>query len=353
MNQPFDHDDQLDPSVDRLLQQAFTGRRAQTAGSASLSDVRTRARRHQHRRAGAIVGAAAVVGIGGVGVLSRRDDGAATASPADGGATSTTNSANCWSPQQEYPATTIEVVDGTWPADVSTTTLLPSSTVTDSTEVEPTYTTVEWPTTTLDPSATTTAAGVVPVSEDFESTTTALLDAAGVPVAIPCQPSGQYRCLGNNGTDDQGYTYFEYCEPWADGSLPYPTTTTTAVGSFVVIVDASGLPGAADDLSNLLSTSGFGAIQVIPATRTVAETMLMPIDGDPGGWQILQQLTATDGFDTWTPDLIDGDLPMGDGVVVVIGQDYWERMGLAVSTVPGQPILGTTTTAPPTTTVSP
>ena len=60
--------------------------------------------------------------------------------------------------------------------------------------------------------------------------------------------------------------------------------------------------------------------------------MLMPT-GDTSGLAILQQLTEIDGFDTWTPDLIDEALPQG-AVVVVIGQDYWERMGLAVTTVP-------------------
>ena len=331
------NDEQLDPTVDRLLQQAFAGRPAHTAGSASLSDVRTRARRHQRRRAGAVVGAAAVVGIGGVGVLSRRDDGAATASPADGGATSTTAAfANCWSPQQGDPATTIEVVDGTWPAELATTTT--STTVDDSTTV------VDPTTTTLAPDGTATTSAVEATSTTIAefSTTTALLDAAGVPATAPCQPTGQYRCLGNNGTDDQGYAYFEYCEPWTAGGLPYPTTTTVPAG-FVVIVDASGLPGAADDLSNLLSNSGFGPIQILPATRGMEQTMLVPTgELQAGGWEILQQLTGIDGFDTWTPDLIDGDLPMGAGVVVVIGHDYWGVPGMP-TTIALSPTTTTTT----------
>jgi hypothetical protein len=343
------NDEQLDPRVDRLLQQAFAGRPGGAGGQASLTDVRARARRHQRRRAGGVLGAAAVVGLGGVAVLSQRGDGATTASPGDGGATSTTTAfQNCSTPQQEYPTTTIVTVD-TWPADVANTTLLPSSTVTDSTEVQPTYTTVEWPTTTTDPSATTTAAGVVPVGEDF-ATTTSLLNAAGAPMTTPCQPTGQFRCVGNTGTDDQGYTYFEYCEPTG---APFPTITTiTGNTGSVLIVDASGVPGAADDMFNLLSTSGFGAVQVTPGTRTVEQSMLMPTgEVRAGGWEILQQLTHIDGSDTWTSDLIDGELPVGTGVVVVIGQDYWERMGMGLSatTVP-VPIGGTTVPGIPTTT---
>ncbi|MEQ1700864.1 MAG: hypothetical protein ABMA25_12190, partial [Ilumatobacteraceae bacterium] len=119
---PDSGDDQFDPTVDRLLQQAFAGRPADSTGRASLVDVRARARRHQRRRAGAVVGAAAVVGIGGVGVLSRRDDGATTASPGDDGATSTTAAdySNCGAPQGGLPTTTTWV-DGTWPAEASST----------------------------------------------------------------------------------------------------------------------------------------------------------------------------------------------------------------------------------------
>ena len=49
-----------------------------------------------------------------------------------------------------------------------------------------------------------------------------------------------------------------------------------------------------------------------------------------------------DGFDTWTPDLIDGDLPDGISVVVIVGADWFSRSD-AVRCEP-------TTTVPPTTT---
>lgn len=351
MNQPFDSgDDQFDPTVDRLLQQAFAGRPADSTGRASLVDVRTRARRHQRRRAGAMVGAAAVVGIGGVGVLSQRDDSPTTATPGDGGATSTTaDFANCWNPQQEYPTTTILVADpATTLFDAGGNTLPPTPTFPAMTTVVATSTTV------VDPTTTTAVSDGLESTSTFEpprstfadfSTTTALLDPSGVPVTVPCQPTGQYRCIGNTGTDELGYTYFEYCETWAQGSLPY-VTSTTVVGAFVVIVDASGLPGAADDMFSRLSNSGFGAIQVLPATRTMEQTMLMPT-GDGSGLDILRQLTGIDGFDTWSPDLIDGDLPMGAGAVVVIGQDYWDRMTLSVTT-----LMPSTTTTVPDSTVS-
>ena len=62
----------------------------------------------------------------------------------------------------------------------------------------------------------------------FEPTTTPPLYPPTTLYAEGCTPSGQYRCVGTTGMDDQGYTYFEYCEPVnpGDSSFPYATTTT-------------------------------------------------------------------------------------------------------------------------------
>ena len=322
------NDEQLDPTVDRLLQQAFAGRLADAAGRGSLADVRQRARRHQRRRTGGVLGAAAVVGLGSVALLSREGEPASTAGD-DGVATSTTAAgvAIC-DGQSAVPVATDAVID-TWPAEAATTT-------TDGfggapTEVVPTYTTVEWPSTTMAP---TTILGPLPEASNSapaEFNTSTYLDAPAEPVG-PCVPAGQFRCVGNTGADDQGYTYFEYCEPTG-----YVTTTivppAAVVGLSVVIVDASGGQDAsAQDMLSRLSSAGFGPIRLITAARTVEQTMLMPT-GDTSRLAILQQLTEIDGFDTWTPNLIDEALPQG-AVAVVIGQDYWERMGLATTAVP-------------------
>ena len=90
----FSNDNGVDQTVDRLLQQAFAGRSSGSGGRASLVDVRQRARRHQRRRAGAVVGAAAVVGIGGVAAVSQRSDGAVTSAPGDEGDPRTSTSAS-------------------------------------------------------------------------------------------------------------------------------------------------------------------------------------------------------------------------------------------------------------------
>ncbi|MCY7301206.1 MAG: hypothetical protein LH616_18615 [Ilumatobacteraceae bacterium] len=58
----------------------------------------------------------------------------------------------------------------------------------------------------------------------FPATSTIAPVASYEPFTAPCATSGQFRCLGNNGTDDQGYTYFEYCEPTSG----YPPDSTIA-----------------------------------------------------------------------------------------------------------------------------
>jgi len=186
-----DHDPVPDP-IERMLDNAFRNRPGMAA-TPSLVDVRQRARRSQRRRAGSVVGAAALVGVGGVGVLAQRDD-----RPTTAGDSPTTSPDGRWSNCSPGTATTTWVVDGSWPAEESIST--------DS--VQPTTTTVAWATTTdLAPADPTIAP-----------------DASYPPVLAPCTPTAQFRCLGNNGTDEQGYTYFEYCEPVSG----YPTVTTIA-----------------------------------------------------------------------------------------------------------------------------
>lgn len=59
-----------------------------------------------------------------------------------------------------------------------------------------------------------------------EETSTTVSDSSG------CTPSGQFRCIGNTGMDDQGYTYFEWCEPtdFTTTTYPYPQTTIAYPG---------------------------------------------------------------------------------------------------------------------------
>ena len=300
--------------IDRLLQDAFDSRQRGGGSSPSMIDVRHRARRHQRRRVGGVVGATAMLGVSGVAVLASRGS-SETGLAGDEATTSwAMTGAGEMCGYTEVVPTTYEVMD---------------------TAI---HTTITW----ID--TTTLAEATVTTVNNVET----LAEAAG------CIPSGQFRCVGNNGMDDQGYTYFEYCE--GVGPSPYTTTTVAplAVRSIVVVDSSGGLAGAVDDMVARFSNSGFGEVTILEGTRTFEQTMLMPT-GDSSGLDIVRQLSGIDGFDTWTADLIAGQLPVGTLVVIVIGQDYWTREQLDPNTPPPtttEVLEGSTTvfnTLPPTT----
>ncbi len=107
-----------------------------------------------------------------------------------------------------------------------------------------------------------------------------------------------------------------------------PATTTTLVfadGSNpavvgVVVVDASGR-SLGSDFAQYLQTNGVQVLSVIPATTSSPETMLQPLEADSHSASQLDLLLQVGGFDTFTPTEIDGELPKGATVVVVLGAD--------------------------------
>lgn len=332
MNQPIDNNGN-DPTLDRLLQQAFASRDGSDS-RASLHDVRQRARRHQRRRAGAMVGAAALVGAGGVAVLTRdgkpattAGDAATTTAPARVNSCSTP--AGVWTTDspiaglattttfQFETTTTVEATGAAIDTIDAPATVVPTSGVlTTAPPTAPTASPTAVPTTTTSPEGVVTTIEVEPSA-----------DLSG------CLPPGAFRCSAPLGSDDQGFTYYAFCEPADGGWTAYPTTTIDAAGTAgIVIVDSSGgLDGAADDMVGRLEGTGLGVITVVPGTRTFGQTMLMPTS-DSSGLDIVRQLTGIDGFDTWSSDLIDAPLPPGTMAVVVIGEDYWTRMTPTVQT---------------------
>lgn len=332
MNQRPDPDN--DPTLDRLLQQAFASRDANDS-RASLQDVRQRARRHQRRRAGAMVGAAALVGAGGVAVLSRDGKPATTA----GDAATTTAPARV----NSCAAPTGVLTTDSPIAGVATTTTFQFETTTTVGATGAALDTIDSPVTVVPTSGVLTTAPPTSLP-----TTTTSLEGVATTIEVQrvygCLPPGAFRCSAPLGADDQGFTYYAFCEPADGGWTAYPTTTvdpSNAVG--IVIVDSSGgLAGAADDMAGRLQGTGLGVITVMPGTRTFQRTMLMPM-GDRSGLDIVRQLTGIDGFDTWSSDLINAPLPPGTLAVVVIGQDYWTHVG-ATSTSVEPPQTTTTTT---------
>jgi len=352
MNQRHDPDDNSnanDPTLDRLLQQAFASRGGGD-GHASLIDVRNRARMRQRRRAGAMVGAAAIVGAGGVGVLTRgSNDATTTAGDAATTTAATGTIGSCSGPAGVLPTvSTIEVIEPTTSSqsEATTTTFDPTGTSAGAQDtafgVPPSGSTSTLPADGVPPEAYATTTW-----PDGVTTTTGVDTQGGL---SGCLPPGAFRCSAPLGSDDQGFTYYAFCEPADGGWTAYPTTTTVDPSNFggIVIVDSSGgLDGAANDMVDRLEGTGLGVITVVPGTRPVEQTMLMPM-GDRSGLDIVMQLTGIDGFDTWTPDMINGPLPEGTLAVVVIGQDYWTRDAPTGTTVPPatfDPTVQTTTTS--------
>jgi hypothetical protein len=185
------------------------------------------------------------------------------------------------------------------------------------------------------------------------STTPALLSDD----AAPTDAWASYRCQVPVATDAQWH-YFQYCEyvegpgaptPWVDPgivlqttttmtpptttttTLPMPTTTllpstTTSpvtvdpevLAAQVLVLDASGGAISVVDVAARLGVSPrYAAV----ATRTIDETLVMPVGPDVVAAFALLEFAGIGGFDTWTPDLLAEPVPDGVTVVLVVGRD--------------------------------
>ncbi len=165
-------------------------------------------------------------------------------------------------------------------------------------------------------------------------------------------PAGStFRCQGPPIAADDVWQYYGYCEyvlsettydpglvPQTTTSVPFveplmtttipPTTTTVEAGNAdgaidlatlaeqVLVVDASGGVASMTEVAALLGvTPRFATV----ATRTVDETMVMPLGADVTAAFALLERFDVGGFDTWTPDLVASAVPEGVTVVLVIG----------------------------------
>ena len=127
------------------------------------------------------------------------------------------------------------------------------------------------------------------------------------------------------------WSYFEYCEVLGVTAttveMPMPTTTVSAIDlttllDQVLFVDASG---DLDMGMTLIGQLGAPPRHLVAATCTVEQTMAMPTGADVSAAYEISGRLGIGGFDTWTPDLIDGELPDGIVVVIVIGEDWFDR----------------------------
>lgn len=106
--------------------------------------------------------------------------------------------------------------------------------------------------------------------------------------------------------------------PWT--TAPQPMVTD--VQGTLLVLDASGSPGGRDRSAERIADLAAVGIDVIDggqATRPLEESMLMPVTPSTRWTFAVAQLTGIGGFDSWSPELLDGSLPPDIDAVLVIG----------------------------------
>ncbi len=108
--------------------------------------------------------------------------------------------------------------------------------------------------------------------------------------------------------------------PWEDVAPPLVPSTTT--GRLLVLDATTTSRGTqqARDLAASLRAAGVEIVDVVPAARSLPETMLMPI-GASNRWTFaVAELARIGGFDGWTSNFYDGELPADVTAVLVVGE---------------------------------
>jgi len=77
-----------------------------------------------------------------------------------------------------------------------------------------------------------------------------------------------------------------------------------------------------DTLINALASAGVSVDAVVESTRTFEQTMLMPIGEFHESSFVLLDLLGIGGFDTWTPELTQAELPASITDVIQLGTDF-------------------------------
>jgi hypothetical protein len=119
------------------------------------------------------------------------------------------------------------------------------------------------------------------------------------------------------------------------GSAPPQTTigpinetpTTISVFDGVILIDGGAPAGAMDDAFQRLP--GYNRVIVPSSGKTVEQTMVMPIGDNTALATAVGGVFGIGGFDTWDPSFVGS--PIEGMVAVVIGPDYFDRVGGAVS----------------------
>jgi len=311
--------------LDPLLHDAMASVRGPVDARPSLTDVRRRARRHNRRRMTATVGVVACTGVATAGLIIRRDS-------AD---TSTAGSAV----DNPSPSTLFD------PSQASTTTTfgLPAMTISPSTVWDALFNAR------FDPSgsglvvepADQGAADVMPTPEQFgcasPECSAMFTYVVWHEVAVELGFSSVRQMQdANSGIDFSQPPLAGDVVQSIFGSATEPTTidpnneTPTTISLFdgVVLIDGGAPGGAMEDAYQRLPGYTRG---IVPSCgKTVEQTMVMPIDGNDALATAVAGVFGIDGLDSWDPSFIGTNI---EGMVaVVIGPDYFDRVGGAATT---------------------
>jgi hypothetical protein len=331
--------------LDPLLHDAMARVRGPVDARPSVTDVRRRARRHNRRRMTATVGAVACAGVATAAVIIHRD---AVAPSVAGDADSTAVAG--------FPTTTISGVFLGGTSTFPTTTLEPAKVVLDATFVWNALANLQ-----SDPSAvgfssllTDVDRSQMPTAEMFGCTTDACVcmfnyvvwhELARVLGFFDMQPMQEYNRaidfsqLPHDGDVLLTPSFFSVPPQTVNGET---TTSTISVYESIVLIDGGAPAGAMEDAYQRLSSYSRSIVPSIG--KTVEHTMVMPV-GDNSAFAVaVANVFGIDQLDPWDPTLI--DTPIDGMVAIVIGPDYFDRIGSAVTPAGGTGSV-TPTTAPP------
>jgi hypothetical protein len=168
-------------------------------------------------------------------------------------------------------------------------------------------------------SATHTSAGSPATSATaLQATTATTIPAAGRPAGGVVTHG--YRCAGDPIARDDNYTYYDVCEPTPPDMA---TTTTLDPSPSILIVDASGIPGAVDQVIAALGSITYPVTLIVVSGQTSPRTMVMPMIPDSPASADIATILDIGGFDTWSGTTwTDAWISPGAVAAVIIGQDY-------------------------------
>jgi hypothetical protein len=304
--------------LDSQLHDAMARVRGPVDPRPSLTDVRRRARRHSRRRMTATVGVVACAGVATAGLIIRRDaasESGVASAPIDGDEATTTITFG-------LPALTISP-SAVWDA-LFNARFDPSG---EGLVVAP---------------ADQAAAAVMPNPEQFGCTSSecaamfnyvvwheiaAELGFSSVRQMQDSNPAIDFSQPPHEGDVVQSI-FGDVSSPTTSNDPNNQTPTTVSLFDGVVLIDAGAPGGAMDDAYGRLP--GYNRVIVPGSGKTVEQTMVMPIGGNDALATAVGGVFGIDGLDTWDPSLI--GTPIEAMVAVVIGPDYYDRVGGSATT---------------------